>query len=230
MKNINAVFQKQVKDTLKNKEIFIQFVLFPVMAAVMKNMVKVEGMPENFFVNMFAAMYTGMAPLVAMAAVIAEEKEKNTLRALMMSGVKPWEYLLGVGSYIWMACMLGAFAFGLLGEYPKGALAAFVGVMGTGILVSVIIGAAIGTISRGQMMATSLMVPVMLVCSFLPMIASFNQKISAVAKLLYSQQISLLLGEVGNLHIGFETVFVICANMATALLVFGYAYKRCGLA
>ncbi|GFI45667.1 hypothetical protein IMSAGC019_00979 [Lachnospiraceae bacterium] len=230
MKNVNAVFQKQIKDTLKNKEIFIQFVLFPVMAAVMKNMVKVEGMPENYFVNLFAAMYTGMAPLVAMAAVIAEEKEKNTLRVLMMSGVKPWEYLLGAGSYIWAACMLGAFAFGLLGEYQKGALGAFVLVMGTGILVSVFLGAAIGTISRGQMMATSLTVPVMLVLSFLPMIASFNEKVSAAAKFIYSQQISLLLGKVGSLHLGFENIFIIGANMAAALLVFGYAYKKCGLA
>ena len=86
----------------------IQFIMFPLLALVMSQTITIEGMPENFFVNLFATMYIGMAPLTSIAAVIAEEKERNTLRVLMMSNVKPYEYLLGVGSYIWFACMLGA--------------------------------------------------------------------------------------------------------------------------
>ena len=82
--------------------------MFPLLALVMSQTITIEGMPENFFVNLFATMYIGMAPLTSIAAVIAEEKERNTLRVLMMSNVKPYEYLLGVGSYIWFACMLGA--------------------------------------------------------------------------------------------------------------------------
>lgn len=76
MKNIIAIFQKQIKDTLKNKSVLIEFLIFPIMSIIMEYSIHIEGMPEHFFANMFAAMYVGMAPLVAMSAIISEEKEK----------------------------------------------------------------------------------------------------------------------------------------------------------
>lgn len=233
IKHIAAVFWKQIKDTLKNKETLIQFVMFPVMAMIMEKAIKVDGLPSGYFANMFSAMYVGMAPLVSVAAVIAEEKEKNTLRVLMMSGVKPVEYLLGVGSYIWFACMAGALVLGMAGNYQGKDLAVFLGVMAVGILTSLLIGAAIGTLSRNQMMATSLMVPVMLIFAFLPMLANFNETIKKAARFAYSQQVGVLLGQIGTLdrfHVSFENTMVIGMNMIIALLVFRYAYKRSGLA
>ena len=71
MNNILIILKKQIKDTLKNKAVLIQFVMFPVMAFIMTNSVKIEGMPPDFFVNMFAVMYIGMAPLVDMYAIIS---------------------------------------------------------------------------------------------------------------------------------------------------------------
>lgn len=113
MKNIRVILEKQLKDTIKNKEILLQFLLFPIIAAVMENTVSIEGMPESFFVNLFSVMYVGMAPLVSMSSILSEEKEKNTLRMLMLSGVKPWEYLLGTGLTVFLCCMLGALSLGL---------------------------------------------------------------------------------------------------------------------
>ena len=112
-----AIFKKQLKDTLQNKTVLIQFIMFPLLTLIMNHTITLEGMPENFFVNLFATMYIGMAPLTSIAAVISEEKEKNTLRVLMMSNVKPYEYLLGIGSYIWLACMLGAAIICTAGRY-----------------------------------------------------------------------------------------------------------------
>ena len=230
MANVGAIFQKQMKDTLKHKEILIQFVMFPVMAIIMERAIQVEELPKHFFADMFSAMYIGMAPLVSIAAVIAEEKEKNTLRVLMMSGVKPWEYLLAVGGYIWCFCMAGALVLGTAGERKGRGLAVFLAVMAVGILASLLIGAAIGTISRNQMMATSLTVPVMLVFSFLPMLAAFNDTIKKVARAAYSQQINLLIGQAENFSVSFENVFVIFVNMLAGLLLFCHAYKKSGLA
>ena len=230
MRNVAAIFQKQIKDTFKNKEILIQFVMFPVLALIMEELIHVEGLPRNYFVNMFSSMFVGMAPLVSIAAVISEEKEKNTLRVLMMSGVKPAEYLLGRGSYIWLACMAGAFIMGMTGKYKGREFAVFLMVMGVGILASMLIGAAIGTLSRNQMMATSLMVPVMLVFAFLPMLAGFNDSIKKIARFAYSEQIGILIGRVGEFQIGVENVGVILGNMVVAGLVFRYAYRKCGLA
>ena len=74
MRNIKAVFLKQVKDIFKNKTILVQFVMFPMLVIIMENVVVIEGMPEHFFVRMFSFMYIGMAPLISMAAILAEEK------------------------------------------------------------------------------------------------------------------------------------------------------------
>ena len=63
MRNITVIFQKQIKDTFKNKEVLIQFVMFPIMALIMEKLVKVEELPQNYFVNLFSSMYVGMAPL-----------------------------------------------------------------------------------------------------------------------------------------------------------------------
>ena len=42
MKNIDAVFLKQLKETFKNKSILIHFLMFPVMVIIMENAVKLE--------------------------------------------------------------------------------------------------------------------------------------------------------------------------------------------
>lgn len=36
MKNISAIFVRQIKDTLKNKSVLIQFLMFPVMTLIME--------------------------------------------------------------------------------------------------------------------------------------------------------------------------------------------------
>ena len=120
MKNIAVIFKKQIRDTLKNKMVLIQFLMFPVLVVIFENVVKIEDMPEHFFVKLFAVMFVGMAPLTCMSAIIAEEKEKNTLRVLLMSNVKPAEYLVGVGSYVFVMCSAGMAVFAVVGGYSGG--------------------------------------------------------------------------------------------------------------
>lgn len=229
MKHIMAVLWKQIKDTFKNKEILIQFVMFPLLTLIMENVVEVEGMPEQYFTNLFGVMFVGMAPLTSMASIIAEEKEKNTLRALMMSNVKSTEYLIGVGLYIWCICMIGACVISFAGGHTGATYGKFVLIMGIGILVSLLIGAAIGTWSKTQMMATSITVPVMLVFSFFPMLSMFNKGIEKVARITYSQQIHSLISQLDSMELGAEPIGVIAANMTIAVLLFVYAYRRSGL-
>lgn len=230
MNVIGAIVRKQWMDTLKNKEVLIQFIMFPILTIFMNSVVKVEGMPQNFFVCLFATMYVGMAPLTSMAAIISEEKEKNTLRVLMMSGVKPLQYLVGVGGYIWGICMVGAVVFLAVGKYTGIEAAYFLGSMAAGILCSLTIGAAIGTGSKNQMAATSITVPVMMVFSFLPMLAMFNDIIKNVARWTYSEQLHQVMSGLDACKITAENVIVVLVNMVLALLLFCYAYRRSGFA
>ena len=191
MRNAGVIFKKQLKDTLKNKTVLIQFIMFPAMTLLMENAVKIPDMPELFFTKLFSVMFLGMAPITSAAAIISEEKEKNTLRVLMMANVKPWEYLLGVGLYVWTLCMAGAgiMATGL----PASDIPFYLGIMAAGLVISVVIGACIGVFASNQMSATSLFVPVMMVFSFSPMLAMFNDKIEKVARVFYTQQLRVLM-------------------------------------
>ena len=230
MNNIFAIFKKQLKDTIKNKTVLIQFVMFPVLTVIMNNAVKIEGMPDNFFVNLFAAMFIGMSPLTSIASVISEEKETNTLKVLVMSDVKPYEYLLGIGSYIWLMCMLGSAVICAAGNYTYKEAALFMCIIAAGILASLLIGAAIGVLSKTQMAATSVTVPVMMIFSFLPMLSMFNSSIEKIARFTYSEQVSRLLGNIGSLQIDTKSLLIIAANMVVFLLIFIFSYRQKGLA
>lgn len=224
--HVRAVFRKQIKETLKNKEVLVQFMMFPLIAVIMENLIHVEGMPKNFFVNMFSAMYVGMAPLVAMVSILAEEKEKGTLRVLLMANVKSAEYLAGVGSYVWTACMAGACIFMVTGGYMGKAAIHFLLIMGIGIFISMMFGAAIGAASRNQMAATAVSVPVMLVLSFLPMLSTFNEKVEKLANFIYTQQVSILVSKVSEKSATFQNVCVILVNIVFAAAFFVYAYRK----
>lgn len=230
MNHAITIFKKQIKDTLKNKTIFIQFVMFPIMTLIMNNAIQLDNMPENFFVLLFAAMYIGMAPLTSISAIISEEKEKNTLRVLLMSNVRPHEYLLGVGSYVWLFCMLGSAVICISGKYSLKESAYFMLAMAIGIIASLLLGAAIGTYSRTQMMATSLSVPIMLLFSFLPMLSLFNDSIAKVAKYTYSEQIRLALAEISDPSFSGESACILAVNVLLFTGLFVAAYKKSELA
>ena len=230
MNNIVAIFKKQLKDTLKNKTVLIQFVMFPILTLIMNNAIKMQEMPENFFVNLFATMYIGMAPLTSIASIISEEKEKNTLRVLIMSNVKPYEYLLGIGSYVWFACMFGGVVICTAGGYNLQTSIVFMGIMAIGILTSLLIGAIIGIWSKTQMMATSIAVPVMMVFSFVPMLSLFNSTVEKIAKVIYSEQISRMLSQINSLQFNAVNIGVIVTNIFIAAVIFIIIFKKCKLA
>ena len=226
MKNIITMIKKQIRDTVKNKPVLIQFLMFPLMTLIFENAIDID-MPELFFTKMFSSMYVGMAPLVAAASIISEEKEKNTLRVLMMAGVRPFEYLAGISVYIWILCMAGSavMATGL----PSGDIPFYMAIMGAGCIISILIGACIGIFAKNQMVSTSLMMPVMMVLSFSPMLAMFNDKIEKVARFVFTQQIKVTVDSMGFDGTGRFGVCVLAANATLALVLFFAAFKKKGL-
>lgn len=227
MKNSMIIIKKQLKDTLKNKTILIQFILFPMMTLIMENAIHMEEMPEHFFTKLFSIMYIGMAPLTSVASIISEEKEKNTLRVLLMANMKPLQYLMGIGVYVWSICMMGAvvMATGL----PKQDILMYLFIMAIGFMISIFVGACIGIFATNQMSATSLVMPVMMVLSFLPMLAMFNEKIEKMARFFFTQQLKLCLNDMSIMGHSNETYIVLLVNVIIALLVFGLAFKKKGL-
>lgn len=227
MNNVFIIIKKQLKDTLKNKTILIQFILFPFMTLLMENAISIDNMPDLFFVKLFSIMYIGMAPLTSVSAIMAEEKEKNTLRVLMMANVKPWQYLAGVGIYVFTICMIGA---GLMSTCLKTeVIGTYLCIMAFGFLISIVAGACIGTFAKNQMSATSLVMPIMMVLAFAPMIASFNEKIEKFARYLYTQQLSEIMNELSFQNVSSQSMIIIAVNSVVLLLAFFFVYRSKGL-
>ncbi len=228
MHTITAIFCKQMKDTLKNKTILIQFVLFPLLTIIMNQAIVIPGMDKNFFIHLFAPMYITMAPLTAMASIIAEEKEQGTLRLLLMANVKPYAYLLGISAHVWIVCMTGSLVICLVGDYRVMMRVHFMIIMAIGICASLMIGAAIGTSCKTQMKAISL--PIMMILSFIPMISLFQTSVAGWAKYLYSEQIRLMLNALNVNPFHPEHIIVIVSNILIAAVLFAYAYRKSKLA
>ena len=193
----------------------------------MEQSIRIDDMPEHFFVKLFAVMFVGMAPLTCMSAIIAEEKEKNTLRALMAANVKPVQYLLGTGLYILAMCMAGTVVFSMIGGYRGADILYFDAAIIVGIIISILVGAVIGMLAHNQMSATSITVPVMMIFSFLPMLSMFNDTIKKFSKLIYSQQLNILIND--DFRCNFDSIIVIIVNFILAAILFLVAYYKKGL-
>ncbi len=190
MRHIITIIKKQIKDTLRNKAVLIQFVMFPALAVIMTRSMQIEGMPQ--------------------------------------ADVSSWQYLVGVGSYVFFFCMLGAGVFCLLGGYTLGQGGVFLLIMAVGILTSLLLGAAVGIGSGSQMAATSVTVPVMLLFSFSPMLSMFNDHIAKLARFTYTEQIRLLLNGLGKGERTGEGILIIAANIFLFGSIFWLLYRRQG--
>ncbi|AMP19784.1 hypothetical protein AZF37_00095 [endosymbiont 'TC1' of Trimyema compressum] len=119
MKSIKSIFIKQAKDTLKMPMVLIQFIIYPVVAFIMTELIAKsnEAISNNLFVTMMVAIFAGMALITSTAGVIAEDIEKKSLRFLVMAGVKPREYLIGTGGFIFLAGLIVSVVFGFIGSF-----------------------------------------------------------------------------------------------------------------
>ena len=71
--------------------------------------------------------------------------------------------------------------------------------------------------------------PVMLIFSFAPMLAMFNDKIERIARIFYTQQIRVLLNNMTFDGIKPDSVVIVAVNAALAIILFFAAFKRKGL-
>jgi len=223
---IYAIFCKQVKDILKNTQVLILFAIFPVIAYVMTSSMKME---TAFFVSLFGTMHAVFTPLMASASIIAEEKEKNTLRILILSNVTPFEYLLSIGSFVFILTNISSFLFAWIGGFRGRDFFGFVLVMMLGSICSIILGAALAIFSKNQMSATASAIPLAMVFSFLPMLSAFNDSVGSISRFTFGQQISNLLKSPQMSTFTAEPFLIILVNFLVIGSLFVFAFRKKGL-
>lgn len=229
MRIVRAIFTKQAKDMFKNPMVLVMFIVFPAVAFIMTELVAKpnDGIPNNMFITMMASIFAGMALVTATAGFIAEDIERKSLRFLVMAGVKPHQYLLGVGGFLLLAGAITSGVFALIGEFTGTEIIKFLCIMITGTAASIILGALIGMLSKNQQAATSIGMPIAMILGFTPMIATFNGTVEKFAALLYTQQINVIVNDFSVSLI--KPMIVIISNIAVFAGLFLLAYKKKGL-
>lgn len=226
MKNMTIILKKQIKDTLNNKAILIQFLLFPFMSAIMSFSIQIEGMPYDYFIKMFACMYIGMAPIIIASTIISEEKESGALKMLIYSNVKGKEYIGGIALYIVGGCLIGCFMMSLIASYSLSEMIIFLLISLIGMLISVMIGSIIGIMTSSQMKASSWSIPMMIIFSFIPMISSFNESFKKIGFLFYTQQISEMINTLDLTSIQSFHMIWLVIYFILAFILFMLVYKK----
>ncbi|MCL2838983.1 MAG: efflux RND transporter periplasmic adaptor subunit [Oscillospiraceae bacterium] len=223
-----AIFIKQFQDILKNSGVMIQFLIFPLIAFLMTSVfdIGMPGMPDSFFITMQAGMFVGMAVISAAASAIAEDREKNSLRFLLMAGVKSHQYLTGVGGVVL------AFSFVVCGLFaimmPDAAMIQILLMMASlmlGAVASVLIGAIIGMTSKSEQSASAMAAAAGMVLGFGSMIANISgsetlQNIFGIFYTMNFVDCEVRAGEV------LQNFGIILANVIVFAFIFMWVYGK----
>jgi len=256
MNSFKAVFKKQLKDFIKNPAVLIQFAIFPLLAFVINiildfesmadSMMYIEGMTEEIaaamayamndnmpnMTTMQATMFAGMALIPVVAGFIAEDIERKSLRFLMMAGVKPAPYLLGIGGVVFLISFFTSVAFGLVGGFGGLDFFVFVAAMMSGIAGSIVLGATIGILTKNHQAATALAMPVALIFGFGPMLAQFNDNIASALRFLYTQQLNIVADYLNGVAVETplrQSFMIMWVNVAVLGFLFAAVYAKKGL-
>lgn len=217
-----AVFQKTYKDMLKNKKSLVIFLMFPIMALVFYNLIPEE---KEFFSTIFLPIHLIVVPASMIAAIISEEKEKNTLRQLIMANVKPLEYFIGIGLFVFIMSILSASLFLLILSLTSIELLRFYIIVSLTILCSMVIGSVVGILSQTQMNANALIMPLSIILGILPMFSAFNDTIKNIASIFYTQTLSNVITSISK-SISIKDFTIMLLNFFISLALFTLIYRK----
>lgn len=222
---IAALLKKDMKDTLKNVNCLIM-ILLPLFFVILYQSMDFGGehMPNDFIMLMGLQMNMALIPVSVVAMMVAEEKEKNTLRTLMLSNVKAGEFLVSklLVGYLMMQ-FVNLFIF-FLTTNPISHLTLFLLATTLCGTVVLLIGASVGLISKNQMSTGIIGAPVALLLLIPSMFASLSPEgfIAKLASFLPNDAMIHILANGGSFR---DYVVTIVWIVLTGLL-FTLAYRK----
>lgn len=223
---MRAVFIKDYKEFSRNYAIS-SMVLLPLFLAFMYNKMGADTVQMYFLpINMALAMVTTFIQ----CCLIAEEKENNTLRSLMMSPATMADILIGKSALVFLiTAVILALTIFLLGFSPANLFVLIFGLI-LSIIFYLAVGIICGLFTKTVMEASVAVIPVMGVFSFGPMGLPLadTYPILTVLKWLPSSQL-LLLEEhsIAGATSGIWTsLLVIAAWAIVSLLIANVLFKK----
>lgn len=228
---VKALFKLGMEDLLKNLNVFIYVILPIAFAFLYANM---GNTAKEYLFSICTLLTLSMVPVALMGTIIAEEKEKNTLRTLMLNDVKASEILFAKA----MICMLFVVIDNLLIyfilELPMDhfilyQLVSFV----TGLAV-ILFGAFVGLLAKNQMSAGLLSMPFMIIFMAPMFIMMFKDKLAeTISSLLPTDAMMELFLCITKNTLTISKIGIPCMIIGVwlvlSIILFQFAYKKVGV-
>lgn len=224
---IQAIFMKDYKEFSRNYAVSVM-VFLPLILAFAYNKIGTSSIDAYFLpINLVFAVVTAYVQ----CCLIAEEKEKNTLRNLMLSPASLADILIGKSLFVFIVTVVVvSLAIFLVGYEPANLL-----ILAIALLLSTVFYIALGTLcglfAKTIMEASIIMMPVMFIFSFGPFALSLASvyPILELAKWLPSSQLVLLAEALEGPYTMMDCLIPIVTITVWSLLTWGitgFIYKK----
>ncbi|MCY8231500.1 ABC transporter permease [Priestia endophytica] len=221
-KRIQAIFMKDWKDLMRNSYVLVTLAL-PLVFAIMYDRMGAGEVGALFAIN-FAFVIAGA---FIQSAMVAEEKEKNTLRGLLLSPASIIEVFIGKSLLSAFATIFIIVGCILLSNYEIPSLGLFILLSLINIITFIGIGTMLGLVSKTVMETSIIGMPILIVFGMASTIKAMmeNETILNIIEYLPSEQFSSALielskgAELGDItkNIAVLGVWAIVAVVATII-------------
>lgn len=236
VRRINALVKKEFKDFLKNMNVSIICILPVAYVLIFANLHGADPgymLSKAEILNMGLVMSLILVSTFAISMLIAEEKEKNTMRTLMLSSVLPAEFLAGKAIVMLGFSTISNLAIYFITGIEMQYLIHYILWSTIVSLAMIQIGGIIGLIAQNQMATGVVGMPILMVFLIVPLLAPANEAIEKIASVLPNYNLQLLLGEIvsGRGYTAGTTynIAVILAWIVLSAVAFGLIYNKKGL-
>ncbi|HIX69051.1 MAG TPA: ABC transporter permease [Candidatus Anaerostipes excrementavium] len=190
-------------------------------------------MLNAYVLSMGLVMNLGMTGIYCPCLLLAEEKEKNTLRVLMTSSVNGLEFFLGsILPVFIVTAIINFLLMPISGYMISGSdLAVFALVSILSSLTSCIIGMLLGIFAKNQVSAGTIITPVVLIFMLIPMFANMIEELSKISRFLFT---GILMDMIADISTGAkeiikpESIVILIAEVIISIALFIIFYRKNG--
>ncbi|EMR06479.1 ABC-type transport system involved in multi-copper enzyme maturation, permease component [Bhargavaea cecembensis DSE10] len=226
MKRVNAIFVKDWKDLQRNSYVLFTLAL-PLFFAAWLGRIGADSAEMIAFPIVFALVIAGA---FVQAAMVAEEKEKNTLRGLLLSPASVTEVFVGKSLLSAVSTLVVVVGCIWLAEFNVPSLPLFALSILLGLIFFLAIGTLLGLLSRTVMETSIIGMPVMVIFGMSSMFKSMitNETILTVLDYLPNELLTKIwVGLESGTAVGESFLFlVLWAVGAIAATVIVYRKRR----
>lgn len=233
-RKLQVLFKKDFIDYFKNPALVLCGMV-PLMFVLLYKFINIpnlQGELDDFLLTLGMVINSSMCALIIPATSIAEEKEKFTLRTLILSNVSAMEFFLAKILVTTVIVMLGNVLIFFISGADLEGLAAYILCCFLGNICAVMLSSVIGIMSRDQASSSALQVPVMLVFVLPPMFASTGKLMQFLSEITpYGAMLRLYYGlSEGGVPARkmFFAAGVSAAWIVASVILFIYLYKKKG--